>query len=406
MIKISKSKFSKIVMILSIIVMLFVTENEKITNQGVSIWFFQSNSSKILIILLLLSLFIMIIVFKKIRIPKLFILLVLLIFINIIPMALSLTPPYWGNLTNRIISCLFFLFAFQIENERDIKQIILFGAFVISLQVILTYYIIMPSYGDLYYKDFMVIPIAASNHIGVILISIYIYITNLISNKYIKIIMIPLIIISIILTKSRTSVIILFIISIIMIIKWIYCNRYVLRDKRKTYTFLIFSIILIFILSISIYTMKSNLLNFFLGFSKDKVFSLDGLFSGRLKLIKEGIGDFRKRPIMGHGLYYNDNQLRQHNIIVMILYETGLVGLLINVFFISIIYKKALKNIKNKYMYVYLFIITVLIFQSMIEVGIFTISVDFIFMIILTRIIQTSNRINNVDEKHLKFNSE
>jgi O-antigen ligase len=133
---------------------------------------------------------------------------------------------------------------------------------------------------------------------------------------------------TIILTKSRTGMVLTF-------LYFLTSYSFGLFEKgRKKTGYAILAINLLILLSIVVLSndaVSNNFLYLFEGFSVDKSsIAIDSVLSGRLEIYRNVLNFISQHPIFGNGLCYEQlGLLRPHNVLLTILYENGLVGLIL-----------------------------------------------------------------------------
>ncbi|MBM7453031.1 hypothetical protein JN09_000350 [Acholeplasma morum] len=397
--------FQKILFVFCIVVLLWVTQNQKITNQGVTLPYFSFNPVIILFTISVISLAHNFIFKIKLKLPSILFFAVLFVVVSIIPIVFIKDPDtYYGNLLGRSLIVLFFLMGFYMANEKIVFNSLILLGVIMSIQIVLTFMLVNIPFDALYYKQYMVIPVGASNHLSVMLLPLLIINDFYTVRIFRKILYSLILIIGIFLTKSRTGLIIL---CFLLIVKFIYYLIILLRKSNKqnitiaiTLITTVLSVIVLLLTKIDLGFIR----DFLLGFAKeDSTISIDALLSGRLSLLIEGFKTSLNNPLFGQGLEYELGAAKIHNWLGQLFYEVGLFGVIIFSIILIDIYQKIKKyDTKSN---VYKAVVTVLLINSLIEPGIFTYQVDFIFWIIIgtlygvSRMNKGEKPLENLEEK-------
>lgn len=259
------------------------------------------------------------------------------------------------------------------EYERQIGKIVIAFGIVLCFQVIATFRLIPIEYFNLLYKNYMRIPIAASNVIAAYIVPIFfLFIFNYKPQKIIKIIIATLFVVAIILTKSRGGVAVL----TLTYITYLTLFKYKFSLKNIIAIGLLFGLIIYFLLNIP------EVKLFMLGFSADNTaVDANSLSSNRLNIFGEEFERFLNHPLFGNGMIFNQNTSKSgsHNLIIELLVQSGVLGSLCYIIPMIIVIKTAYGKYKYTDMLGWTIFLIATIYHGMIEVNFFNYSTDIIF---------------------------
>lgn len=381
--------------------------SEELNQIAIRVFYFNIPINKDFIIeVIILIIAICIIIYKKFKIKVDIIssLLFIRLIFSIIPLLYKEAPSFIGNFMIQIIDLMSYLIAINyLGSQEKFLKIFRISAFIIAIQVIFTaiFNMSIVPYKSMSYKSFMLIPFGGSNFIGTIILPILsaeIISLNYKKNKIENSIYILVLTIGILLTKSRTCMILLSAVYIVAFAKFF--------SKDGKYNKLIAILITITLIIIGFIFINDSLIlylkNIFSGFSSivESGGFLNRITSGRIDLYKEYIGKFIHSPVWGNGCIYDLGISRSHNLIIDILYQSGIVGIL---FLIMIVYyykiktKKYKDDINIRYMKIVLFIFFI---NSMSEISILnSVIIDYIVFSILGYSIYYKNNNNEIYSK-------
>ena len=273
----------------------------------------------------------------------------------------------------------YFLVSQFVYDNGIISCIVICFSVIIALQVIYTFIFSDCSFTDINYKHYMVIPYGGTNIISSILVPTF-YFGFKIKNKILNMIYKILLLIAIVLTKSRGGIIL---ITISLFAYYIFEN-----DKKDLITKIIvigiFTIILINIFNIP------SIKDFFKGYSDDYS-SANELSSGRLKLFQIYMNDFFEKPIIGHSLGVSPRLVKvygAHNLFIDLLFKCGILGFI--TYFMILIY--IIINIKffKKTSKVELWVVFVFFINTMFEVCYFSYECDAMFWLFIGMLVSNN----------------
>ena len=289
----------------------------------------------------------------------------------------------------------FILLNSKIDIRKAYKVLILFGI-IISIQCFWAFYLItsrgIASYFDLWYKSFFVIPIGGTNHIACVLIPLLIIGNRILFGKK-RIFYVFLLTVAIVLTKSRGGV--------VLTLFYFFVELFLNTQNRKKKTALI--IVSLPLLAIGVFFFLSRdglqvIQSFFRGFSSGKG-TLNSFSSGRLALFKQFLIYIGNHLLLGNGVSYDQLPVGSngtHNVVLTILYENGLIGLMVYGIFAAVvfsrirIYNEPNYNAQGLFSKTPAVVILFIFINSMFEQCLFTLSVDLIFLI-MVRVLSTNS---------------
>lgn len=255
------------------------------------------------------------------------------------------------------------------NNTRSYLLVIKFFVFIVAVETIVqSVLVVMPQvpYVSLWYKANMNIPIGSSNSLSALLLPVTV--AEMFRNdkkRWYGHLLLVLAIIAIILTKSRFAMFILFL---------VFCKSYIINKKNALA--ILFGIL---VLIAFLYFMIRHFEEFMIvmaGYS-DEISSggtMNKLSSGRLADVTSYFDVILNHPIIGFGPNYVKS--RAHNIIVDLIYQNGIVGLVLFLSAVTFLIKR-FKKIKpislasSQLYYVKMVFLTFLV-QSLGEISFFT----------------------------------
>lgn len=330
---------------------------------------------------------------KKIKLDIIIIFLLIKCVLDLIPAFRSEFDfsSFFGYYLNSIIALIvYFVFRQYTGNYNKLLKLFLMFAVILSLQVVLTAYNNNIQFIDDYYKVKMRIPFAASNIISSVIVAIF-FLYSYIKNKSFSVYLcLGILALGIVLTKSRTGLILL----IVGIVIGIYKKMNRIKSKNIKIICSIISIAIIVILII----FNDSAINYVMGERIDSTIDLNKLLSGRLDIyvqeIKIGFDNF----FLGRGLFYDAYApTGAHNILIDLFVQSGCIGLINYILALVFIFNKK-KYITDKYqMGLYAFMVTMFI-NSLIEVSYFNYVNDVLFWIIAGLFMGSISKNKDVDE--------
>lgn len=259
------------------------------------------------------------------------------------------------------------------QNIGKYPSVYILFSIILCIQVYLTFKLIDTTYFDLQYKYFMRIPIAASNVIATFLSPImWLLIFNFDIKKSYKIIIGALLVIGIILTKSRGGITGLFLTYLV----------YLTMIKIKTSPIKIFFVLTIVIVLIQLLMMIPEVSLFFKGYTADSTTAdATELSSGRLTLFQKEIDRALERPIFGNGMVYNQSTTAfgSHNFIIELFVQSGLVGTILYIAPMYSILRKSYNRLTDPQSIGWFLFCIGTIIHGLEEVNFFNFSTDIIF---------------------------
>ncbi len=366
-------KINEVIIYLYFIVLLFIHNSEKMSYQGdIFVRYIVGNKSLYIMIIGIIGFlfFLFSKVNKKIKIDDISILLFLrfLFFIieNTIIYILGTvnTEFQTGIILAYLMSFCFYLIGKSENNKKLLSNLCFLSSIIIVVQLILTFIGENLSYtSDL--KWWMVIPIGQTNTIGCYLIGMLMYVYCFENNSKKKNIMSIVSLIGIILTYSRSGLIMYMIFIIFTLINKLKSKNQNVKIRTILKTLILICFAAIFII---------NNINFF-----DR-FSVDNLSSSRLKVYKEGIALFSDHILFGIGAYsyHIYDAVKAHNWILESLIETGTIGSILFYILIYKVYKKIKLNSKIMIPFFSIYLI-----HGLVEPNLFTVSFDSFFWLLI-----------------------
>lgn len=270
--------------------------------------------------------------------------------------------------------------------ERQLGKILIIFALILSYQVIITFQEIPVNYFDLSYKRYMRIPIAASNVIAAYLTPVFfLFIYNYKPKLLIKFLISSLVIIAVILTKSRGGIVVL----ILTYITYLVFFKYKFKLKYIIAVILFFGVALYYVLEIP----EVKIL--MLGFSADDdKISANSLSSNRLNIYDEEFDRFIEQPIFGNGMVFNQETSKSgaHNLIIELLVQSGLIGAIFYIVPLLLVIKFAIRRFNYPQMRGWTLFLIAMLYHGMIEVNFFNYSTDIIFWSVCGMIMTIKNK--------------
>lgn len=309
----------------------------------------------------------------KIKIDKMVLFLLLRILLSIVQIPLLRLTNYPASLTNYLlplIELLLYVAILQIDDMKFCMQMITYANFLALLVAVQVYlqaiFRVLPivSFSNVYYKACMIIPVGGSNFLSVLMLPALTALLFKKNRSCTENAFIITLIGSIILTKSRYAIFLLFIIFLY----YLFCVN---NNNRYSIFYKLIMIILVGIVITYVINNKfDNLVSVLHGYS-DYVSSggvLNKISSGRLGSFQYYFQRILNHLILGNGPNYLDS--RAHNLIIDILYQNGLPGLLLFIIILIEIHNNIkFKNLKYNYFRI---IVIVMLIQSMGEISFFT----------------------------------
>ena len=348
-------KASNVYIIAFLFVLLVVSGNKATTNKGVVIPFIEFNAAYLILAVIMLGMIYLL--FKKnlsIRLDFICGLLFARIVLNVLPMLYMDVPPdYFGNFVEACFPL--FLYLFFLNMDLDVKcatRIFLWFGVVVAFQCFLAYILIVANgyatYMDLWYKDYFVIPLGATNLISGVLLPLLILGDRLIERMYVRYAFVAALAFAIVLCKSRTGLILLF--------AYLVLKLFLKRDggysKAKKIIWIVtpmlIPIAIIFLLSTSY---GETITSVMMGYaSSGKGFA--ALFSGRFEIYKNIIEyTMQNNFLIGSGVSYIGLEYTSpHNVLLQFFYQNGIIGCVGFIIFILVVIKLIFRQ-RNKSIY-------------------------------------------------------
>lgn len=343
------SKTAIFVLLGYLFTLLFFSGNGATTNNGVVIPFVRFSATYLLLFVLMVGT--LFVVYQWKAEPDA---ISILLFVRLILCVLPLS--YLGDTSNFLgkfieASFPFFIYTIFSNCDIDVKRLSrIFMAFgvVVALQCLLAFLMIRvkgyANYGDLFYKNYFVIPVGATNNISAVLLPLLILGDKTIQNSLKRIAYVALLFVAIFLCKSRTGLLICVAYYVYRLLQW------VLKGKYQVFVVcapIMAVALLVFISGTPLWAKIQSLL---LGYSSSGG-GLNALTSGRLSLYGRVFVQSMRYPWLGNGLNYRPlRYIGTHNIFLQFLYENGIVGVcFLCVLLFFIIERIVRANKKNKY---------------------------------------------------------
>lgn len=345
MFKLSINRIIKLYLICSLFVLVFV-EVESSGSVPLNVFYIESNKGYFLLLFSVITLLLTFIYksYKKIDLTVIFLL---------CKCVLDLIPFFRGTNVGRtsywyyyamvlLMPLVYFIFKqFSDDGEFIINALTLFGLLLI-IQVAATAIYNGYSFTSSIYKNYLRIPIAHSNIIGVILLALLV-LRLVYGKKDKKNIVINIIyVFGLILIQSRGSWIFL-----IAWFSWVWVKK--LHEKKKDVQ--ISLVILVILFFAVVFVSSERLQELLLSTTLDKSFDIYSMTSGRTKIWSLAVTKWLSNPWLGTGLGVTEYNIGRevistgvHNIIIDYAVQSGIVGII--VYAIAIIH--GLVNIKRK----------------------------------------------------------
>lgn len=385
----NKSQINTIFVLCFLLFITFFSANSATSNNGVVIPFVKFNTTYLVFGLIIVCC-IAILFNLKLKIDILCPLLFSRIILCLIPLLyMEAYPTFVGRFT---VACFpFFIYLIFLNFSIDIKKIskifIALGI-VLSIQCFCAYTIIVKkgyaSYSSSWYKDFFVIPIGATNDLSAILIPLLIFGDLTIDNGSKRWLYNFAIILSIFLCKSRTGVILT---GLYFVIRLFLKSR----DKYQTIK-LILMVMACITLSILLLSHNSRIFHFMIGYAQSGSITMNRLFSGRLDIFATYFQIIKSHMIFGNGVCYEQVgiEFKPHNIILQILYENGILGLLIFSSIATVSIKRIIRARRdNKYYYAFSIALPFIFINALVEDVLLTYFMELFCLVFLASIKQT-----------------
>lgn len=282
---------------------------------------------------------------------------------------------------------------------QSLYSIILFFSVIWSIQVIYTFWYCDVDFWDLTYKNYMRIPIAASNVIAAYLSpSLLLLLTTDYNSKKYKIIISTILIIGLLLTKSRGG-----------ILSFLICYvLYLCIIKYKTNLFKMLLIWILGYLCLSLIGDIHEVQIFMMGYDVEgQSVNAANLSSGRLDIFQSEFDRFLNHPFFGNGMVFNQytSKAGAHNFIIELLVQSGIIGMLTYVIPIIYVLKKIFLRLYDKHIASWTFFLLTYIIEGLIEVTFFNYTTDILFWgtlgLLMNHIDSNRNKIRDLSDSAL-----
>lgn len=279
----------------------------------------------------------------------------------------------WGNiffLITEIILYIWLSMALIGEVCKSLAKCFKILSVVISIEIIIQAIAVVSNgipYNHISYKACMVIPFGGSNTLSTFILPILAgWLFESKNKKIIDWVGIILLTVGVILTKSRTAIIIF----ALCVLVYVFCE---FRHKKTILRGVIAASSIFWIAVFVFNNYLEEIVQFLQGFSAvyQGSSSLDTLLSGRLSLIEELLQDLWMSPLVGFGPNYV--QSRTHNLIYDTMYSSGIVGLIYLLCIIYRIIKVARRKERLRIDNFFVWIFSIYIVQAMFEISIFNV---------------------------------
>lgn len=322
------------------------------------------------------------------KVDVIFMLLLFRAFLLIIPIFYNSKPLTYNlgyYITN--LNICFLYIAYKNNSRWDKKGmniLILFGIGIVC-EVIYTVANLEYNWLYPYYKAFLGIPLGKSNTISCILLPIYLIVDlNLVKFEIKKKVIVQAILgCGLVLTKSRSA---------LLVIVVFYLLKLILNSKRKIdrkrFRIFLVSIGILFIMFL-IYSERiiEYLGSFIFGnFNFLTEYSFyNRISSDRGTVVLRVLDDIGTHFLLGNGVDYSRvGNVFAHNVLVDVVYQSGIVGGLLYVSAVIIALKRLYKNTKNhEDMNLLILLPICILLQALMEPGLLLFPVDFIFWLII-----------------------
>lgn len=319
----------------------------------------------------------------SIRIDEIQLLLLLRPIVIFVPLLYMGRSSYaYGNILPYIISMIMYFIIRQSKLRiNSIKKILVLFTVSVCLEALYAFFTSSFAFTSTIYKYSMVTTVGASNYLACVLVPCILFSYGCIDKIWLKRLVLLLGIVAIVLTKSRTGIVIfgLFFLGSILV------NNKSTLQKHKVILSVFAAGIFIFMAVLNLSKIIDVTQSIFRGFSGQfmGINILDTISSGRVGLLIEYLDKWLDHPLFGHGLVYTLGKVRCHNFLVEILYESGLIGLLVNITLYGIIIKRSWKYRKNTVIKTCYITIASILMQGLIEESIFTVTINLICWIVI-----------------------
>lgn len=311
-------------------------------------------------------------ILEGINIDYITILLIIRIILALIPMFyINDAPDFFGNLETTILCFISYYIAKNfVDDPNKIKFSMSFLFLLIVVQVVFESYMGPISFFDdaYVYKNNLILPIGGSNAIAAIIIPCFSFLLCIIQGKVGKGVIFILAFLSVILTKSRSGIIALFIMFFLTLI---FTNKINLKRTIKFITI----IALLSILYVLFFEKGDLLMD---AFSKTNNTIIE-----RFQRWSMSLDLFIKHPIFGVSYLIQDAKINPHNWILNILASGGIFGVLLSFLLIFNIIS-TLKGKKDDRIIIgsICFVLAILL-QGLGEITLFTSRTDFFFWFVI-----------------------
>lgn len=311
-------------------------------------------------------------ILEGINIDYITILLIIRIILALIPMFyINDAPDFFSNLETTILCFISYYIAKNfVDDPNKIKFSMLFLFLLIVVQVVFESYMGPISFFDdaYVYKNNLILPIGGSNAIAAIIIPCFSFLLCIIQGKVGKGVIFILAFLSVILTKSRSGIIALFIMFFLILI---FTNKINLKRTIKFITI----IALLSILYVLFFEKGDLLMD---AFSKTNNTIIE-----RFQRWSMSLDLFIKHPIFGVSYLIQDAKINPHNWILNILASGGIFGVLLSFLLIFNIIS-TLKGKKDDRIIIgsICFVLAILL-QGLGEITLFTSRTDFFFWFVI-----------------------
>lgn len=323
-------RFPTIFLLAYLVVLLFFSGNDTTTNMGVVIPFINVKAVYLLCAIIAFS-FLLVCAFSQMKMDVIAFLLLFRIFLCFFPIVYTPVPSgFLGNIINSTFPFfVYFIFLNTSTDGKKATKIFTIFGIVVAIQCILAYLIIKikgyASYSDLFYKNYFVIPIGATNNISAVLLPLMIIGAKTL--KRFKISYVALLVLAVFLCKSRTG---------LLLCALYFFVEFVRKIRKDVLVVLIIALPLLLVVSWLVIRNSEvgiKIQELLLGYSS-KGDGLNALMSGRLDVYKNVFNEALKHPILGNGIDYEKfGFMRSHNVFLQTFYENGIVGLILFVVF-------------------------------------------------------------------------
>ena len=384
MFKINLDKIIQIYLIISLIILTFV-EIESVGSVPLQVFFLSQNKGYILLILTILMILVSFIFKRRKSVDITLLCLLIKCILDGIPFlkdASMRTGTNWYYFAMVVsMPMIYFVFKQYAGSIKTILNLLSIFGIVLVLQLIQTILINGYAFSDSLYKHYLRIPIAHSNIIGVVLLTILVFRLKFQFRNKLNGVINLFLISGLILTQSRGTWIFLIIWFLIIWFKKLYTEHKILQLIFWTFILVFFGFL---------FFLSEDLQLLILATTLSESFDISILSSGRTEIWVLAIFQWLKNPWFGSGLgvtnYDIGNEVIStgvHNMILDYAVQSGIVGVFIYGIAVFNGMKKRFSKVDKKESIALFFSASVILMYSMVEVCYFHFPCLFLFWMII-----------------------